>query len=268
MPFTGSHPAAILPFLRSGLVPSALVIGSMAPDLPYFVPTPFSATTTHTLTGALSVDVLLGGVAFGVWQTVLAPFAVAVAPAALRDRLDPRLPRGLAFRLRGWRQLSLLAASLAVGAATHVVWDSFTHLAGWGLRDIGWLTDIHAGLPGDRWAQYASSLLGAAALVVWFAHWWYTSTPQPRTDPRTAPVPRVVAYAVWTFIGLATVAGGLLGARPYLHESGPYVTAFMVATRGGGAGLVAALGCALGWLALSHRARNTATPPHRVGTEA
>ena len=36
MPFTGSHPAAVLPFLRSGLPPSALVIGSMAPDFPYY----------------------------------------------------------------------------------------------------------------------------------------------------------------------------------------------------------------------------------------
>lgn len=38
MPFTGSHPAAVLPLLRWGLIPSALVIGSMSPDLGYFLP--------------------------------------------------------------------------------------------------------------------------------------------------------------------------------------------------------------------------------------
>ncbi|MFK3981665.1 DUF4184 family protein [Micromonospora sp. NPDC050397] len=250
MPFTGSHPAAVLPFVRSGLVPSALVIGSMAPDLPYFLPGPFSATTTHTLAGAVTVDVLVGGVAFGVWQAVLAPFAIALAPAALRDRIDDRLPRGLAFHLRRPRRVALLAASLALGAATHVVWDSFTHLARWGPRHIAWLTEVHAGLPGYRWAQYLSGLVGGAALVVWFAHWWYTSTPRRRAGAWPAPIPRPVAYAICALIAFATVAGGLLGARPYLHESGPYVTAFLVATRGGGVGLLTALACALCWLAL------------------
>ena len=38
MPFTASHPAAILPFLRTPLPASALVAGSIAPDLPYYVP--------------------------------------------------------------------------------------------------------------------------------------------------------------------------------------------------------------------------------------
>ncbi|RKR89645.1 uncharacterized protein DUF4184 [Micromonospora pisi] len=249
MPFTGSHPAAVLPFMRSGLVPSALVIGSMAPDLPYFVPTTFDGTTTHTLASALTVDVLLGGVAFAVWQAALAPFAIAIAPAALRDRIDSRLPRGATFHLRSLRRVAVLAASLALGAVTHVVWDSFTHLGRWGTRHIGWLAEIHAGLPGYRWAQYASGLIGGAALLGWFVHWWHTSTPQPRTDPRTAPVPRPLAYAIWAFIGLTTVAGGLLGARAHLPESGPYVTAFVVATRGGGAGMIAALVCALCWLA-------------------
>lgn len=248
MPFTGSHPAAVLPFVRSGLVPSALVIGSMVPDLPYFLPTAISATTTHTPAGALTVDVLLGGVAFGVWQSVLAPFAIAIAPAALRDRIDSRLPRGLTFHVRNPLRATVLAVSLAFGAATHVLWDSFTHLERWGPRHIGWLTEVHAGIPGYRWAQYVSGLVGGAALVVWFAHWWYARTPRPRTDPRTAPLPRPVAYAIWGLIGLATVVGGLLGARLHLPEGGLYVTAFQAATKGGGAGLLAALACAVCWL--------------------
>src|SRR5215467_12574272 len=37
VPFTFSHPAAVLPLARRGLVFSALVVGSMAPDFPYFV---------------------------------------------------------------------------------------------------------------------------------------------------------------------------------------------------------------------------------------
>ena len=42
MPFTGSHPAVVLPLLRIGMPASALVIGSLTPDLPYYLPTPFT----------------------------------------------------------------------------------------------------------------------------------------------------------------------------------------------------------------------------------
>lgn len=38
MPFTGSHPAAVLPFLRTPLPASALVVGSIAPDVPFSLP--------------------------------------------------------------------------------------------------------------------------------------------------------------------------------------------------------------------------------------
>ena len=38
MPFTGSHPAAVLPLLRTPLPASALVAGSVAPDIPFYLP--------------------------------------------------------------------------------------------------------------------------------------------------------------------------------------------------------------------------------------
>ena len=59
MPFTGSHPAAVLPLMRWGLMPSALVIGSMVPDLPYFLPVP-DLGNTHSLIGLQ--DHKMGGV--------------------------------------------------------------------------------------------------------------------------------------------------------------------------------------------------------------
>ncbi len=47
MPFTPSHAAAVLPFLRTPLPASALVIGSIAPDLPFHLPVDFP-WRTHT----------------------------------------------------------------------------------------------------------------------------------------------------------------------------------------------------------------------------
>jgi hypothetical protein len=37
MPFTPSHAVIALPFVRTPLVPAAIAIGAMAPDLPLFV---------------------------------------------------------------------------------------------------------------------------------------------------------------------------------------------------------------------------------------
>jgi hypothetical protein len=124
VPFTASHPAAVLPLVRLGLVPSALVIGSMVPDVPYFVPSPVGAGTTHSAIGVVTVDVVLGLVLYAVWHGLLAPGAVALAPAALRRRL----PEG-ALRVGWWRRTpsrdgelpTVLAAgrtaSLVAGAA-------------------------------------------------------------------------------------------------------------------------------------------------------
>ena len=49
MPFTGSHPAVVLPLLRTPLPASALVLGSTAPDLPHFLPGPFPWPTHSAL---------------------------------------------------------------------------------------------------------------------------------------------------------------------------------------------------------------------------
>src|SRR3954463_4591962 len=83
VPFTGSHPAAILPFLRTPLPASALVIGSMAPDLPYYLPFQ-PGLYTHTPQAIVTTDVLLGALAWGLWLGLLAEPALAAAPRALR----------------------------------------------------------------------------------------------------------------------------------------------------------------------------------------
>ena len=54
MPFTLSHPAAVLPFVTRAAkynATSALVIGSLIPDLPYFVRWPIALHGSHTPLG-------------------------------------------------------------------------------------------------------------------------------------------------------------------------------------------------------------------------
>src|SRR5581483_12465816 len=49
VPFTLAHPAAVLPLRRRGLVFSALVVGSMAPDFEYFFG--LKRPISHTMPG-------------------------------------------------------------------------------------------------------------------------------------------------------------------------------------------------------------------------
>ena len=50
--------------MRGGLVPSALVIGSMAPDFPYYVPIPLGQAATHSVVGVPTADLALALGAF------------------------------------------------------------------------------------------------------------------------------------------------------------------------------------------------------------
>ena len=49
-----SHIAAILPFVRSPLTPTPLVVGCMVPDLPYFLLPGIARELTHSIAGGLS----------------------------------------------------------------------------------------------------------------------------------------------------------------------------------------------------------------------
>ncbi len=250
MPFTGSHPAAVLPLGRTGLVPSALVIGSMIPDLPYFVALPVDARTTHTVVGALTTDVALGLAVFCLWQGLLAPAAIAAAPAGVRARLDQRLPVGIREHLQTSRGAASVAMSLAIGALTHVVWDSFTHRNEWGVARVDWLGEQHGGLPGYLWAQYLSGIVGAVVIVGWVVRWYRRTAP---TTPGAVPGPRWP----WLVLVFAAMLGAAVGARrPLLATGGPD---WREASFHAAAGAVSAVGLAafllaVGW-ALRQRRR-------------
>jgi hypothetical protein len=246
VPFTGSHPAAVLPFVR-WLPPSALVIGSMAPDLPYYVPVPVSAGLTHSLLGAGTVDLLLGAAAFLAWQCLIGPAAVALAPESIRARLPERTPGGLRHHLGSARGVLLAVLALVLGAATHVGWDSFTHGGMWGSDRVPWLRDDAGPLPGYEWAQYLSGVVGGAIVGVWGVRWWRSHAPDGGSAGPAVPIG--VRRRVWGGVAGSTLGGALLGALSMVDREprdGPGVF-FVAATWGGAAGLAALVLVAAGW---------------------
>ena len=94
MPFTFAHPAAAVPLRRwlgrAGVL-SALVIGSMAPDLTYFVPFGVDRASTHSLTGVLWFCLPLGVVTYYIFNFLVRPVMYVLLPPTWRDRLTPLL---------------------------------------------------------------------------------------------------------------------------------------------------------------------------------
>ena len=171
MPFTPSHAAAALLFTRTPLFPAALVAGSVAPDLPYYLPLPIGRDLTHEPIGVISIDLVLALLAFLVWQLALRTPVLDLSPAWLRERMPQRSPLGWHVSGRAWPvTLHLLLASLIIGSITHLVWDEFTH--------PGWLVDqvtvlrLQAGpLLVHKWLQHASTVVGLAIIAVWTLRW-------------------------------------------------------------------------------------------------
>jgi hypothetical protein len=173
VPFTLAHPAIVLPF-RSRWPGAflALFIGSMAPDMPYFLPVSLGILIPngHSLYGSL-VTSLPFGLLF--YALLVSGRRVIVAPlwGVHRHLLDGAL--GRAWRDRSRWPLTVVA--VYAGVWTHLFWDSFTHHYGWSVRHIRVLTDTVSIIPGMpievcRLLQYASSVLGCLLILAWYRH--------------------------------------------------------------------------------------------------
>lgn len=169
MPWTFAHPAAVLPIRRfsgpSRLSFAALVIGSMSPDFLYYVGRFDLANFTHTPFGVLLVCLPAGLLVLSVALWLRGAIA-QILPQPHRDVLlaHSALPH---FTLRS---LSLAAASLMLGAATHVLWDAFTHEGRFFVKHIEFLrVPLFAAFNREfhvfNIIQHASTALGVALLV-------------------------------------------------------------------------------------------------------
>lgn len=201
MPFTPTHVLAILPIAtipRLSLPFSALVIGSMIPDLPLFWPLPLGYEATHSVMGLVTACLPLGLACFLLFQIVMKRPLFALLPAALRRRCGALLGRrpALSFGALAWASLAVL-----IGASTHVFWDSFTHQGRWGSRLIPGIgrtamtVQGHA-LPAFKLLQYGSTLVGLPCLVLFLAAWFYRRSPSSVDEGPGLDAPSRVAVCM------------------------------------------------------------------------
>jgi hypothetical protein len=215
LPFTLSHPAAVLPLRAVAgerLCWLALALGSVAPDLPYFVDFQASREHTHSVSGIFTFALPAGWVLVLLFRHALRPALLDLAPPALAARvpLRPRTPGAAAVGL-----------SLVLGAATHVLWDAITHGELIRVLPAGELRDalLRAYLLPHRALQHGSTLAGGVALASAFAAWWRRSPPAFAHSALLSPRERASLQAALAGVPVALGAAYALTHHPWILAS-------------------------------------------------
>jgi hypothetical protein len=227
MPFTLSHAAAAIPFRRTRLIMSAIVMGCFVPDFPHFLLLSHHVSFSHTIVGMFVLDLPLAVVALWLFHAFMKQPMLMFIPSGVRRRLTTSVDT---FAFWPPEHLSLIVLSILTGAATHLLWDSFTHYNSWICQNWaflrGWVDlPVIGGIPMYTLLEYASSVFGLAVVAVWIWHWYRVTTPS--AAPVTQPMDAAHRHAfVAALTVLATLGGALrswlvngihLQIRPIVH---------------------------------------------------
>jgi len=165
MPFTMSHAAAVLPFSRTRLPLAALMIGSMAPDFAYFLPNG-PGVLSHSVPGLFKFCWPTALLVWVLFVQLLETPTLALLPDGWRGafRCSDR-----AFTLRNF---ALASVAVMLGAATHILWDSFTHANTPMVDQVPALETTQVELFGKqfplfRFLQHTSTVVGLVVLSAW-----------------------------------------------------------------------------------------------------
>lgn len=228
MPFTLSHIAVAAPLARRGLILSAVVVGSMAPDFLYYLRLTTRSAWGHSLEGiclfTLPVALL---VLWGFHAFVKRPL-LRLVPWAHRRRL---LPYAGPFAFWPPRRFLLILVSVLTGIATHLALDSFTH-------DYGLLTKTFLFLQAEvTWAggrvmpmcdllQFVLSCGLLLVMAAQYARWFF----QKRTGASLATFLDFRTHLpLYIVLGLvATLPGVLFAYYAEQLDPGPITLRFRV----------------------------------------
>jgi hypothetical protein len=221
VPFTLAHPAAVLPLRGLPYLRTApLVIGSMVPDLPYFLPGQLNHALfdTHLFEHSYTTTLALGCLVLTAVFLLRQPLTALLSARARWVCLAALEP----FRRR---PLEWLLAPLAIllGIWTHLLWDSFTHLDGWMVQRVTALSapvtiGSYSG-PLCHVLQYLSSVFGLAVLAVWY---WRLPVPPRVRDPeaaRSAAGPVLLLAAAGAMVIGAVQASEYFGHSPLIYKT-------------------------------------------------
>jgi hypothetical protein len=168
MPFTFSHPAILLPFLKNKkLSATALIVGSMSPDFEYFFRMKMQSEISHTLLGIFLIDFPLGFIVMFAFHEII--------KLPLIENLPPFLQNKLAvLKDSNWidyfkNNFFTVLLSFFLGAVSHIFWDSMTHWDGYLVQRVSFFNFELFLVPVYKITQHASSIIG----LLWILFYIY-----------------------------------------------------------------------------------------------
>jgi hypothetical protein len=234
VPFTLAHAAAALPSRRLHLIPSAVVVGTFAPDFEYFLRLAPDRGFGHTAKGILELSFPLAILVLWIFHTFVKVPVVGLLPDAIQRRLTTHLDK---FSFRSVKRLTLIGISVLLGIGTHVLWDSFTHPYYWPYRHWSLLREtvdvpVLGAIPYFKVLQHGSTVTGIGILLFWLIRWYQTTKPSSNPvslSSRARRIPVVLVVVSVAFVG--GIARAVTGAGVTQHfPSAKFVAEVIVTT--------------------------------------
>lgn len=223
MPFTVSHTIAVIPLVKYlgkyGAL-SALIIGSMTPDIAYLTPAlVHQRVDSHTLIGIFMFCIPMGLTVYFLYHWLMAPVICSILPKSIQKHLSSDLLMG---RIPN-TPAHVIVLSLVIGALTHIVWDFFTHQSGIP-QFVSWMDtplttiDNYDIMP-YRVLQHFSTLFGLSLLMFWMWGWYQrhnknthnTSSPE---QPIWRASKSLIIFSLFALTLIPVLVGSIYG---YAH---------------------------------------------------
>ncbi|KYH34391.1 hypothetical protein CLTEP_16240 [Clostridium tepidiprofundi DSM 19306] len=171
MPFTLSHPAAIIPIKKKWsryFSLTALILGSMAPDFEYFLRFRPMGIVGHTFWGFLYLNLPLCLLLAYLFHYVIKKPLVMCLPHPMDNWYRYLIEKR--WEIKSLKEFLIFVYSALLGMFTHVFWDGFTHSTGMFVRIIPSLSNninfYRYSIPVYKLLQHGSTLLGLIVILI------------------------------------------------------------------------------------------------------
>ena len=204
MPFTFAHPAAIIHLHRwfpRVFSSSALVIGSIIPDFEAFIFQNDRKIYGHSWPGLFWFDLPLGLVFLLIFHNAIKNPLFHALPSFCRKRLVGYL--GTDWNDYFKKNIFPVTISVLLGAATHLLWDAFTHM------NLLHPHGVDSGAYVKLAKNYVGLQLGSSILGLLVCSFFFLRLPpaEGRENAKTAfALPVVLFWTITTIIALAVLA--------------------------------------------------------------
>lgn len=196
---------------------SALVVGSLVPDLPYFLLLGENKGIGHSIRGAFLFCLPAALALLWIFHVVLKRPLVALAPEWMRRRVSED---HLRFAFGPWRRFLWVVSSVLVGTFSHILWDGFTHEHGYFVKRWAALSipvTTYRVMPLWHALQYGCSVIGVG-LVMLFATLWWVQKPELAHTVVPDMTPRLRWFIVAVALLIALLTGASVAFDRMVHQ--------------------------------------------------